>query len=382
MPSLTRVLATCAPFAGHLRPMLPLLRELARDAELTVATGPDLCDEVRAEGWQAAAVGSSGAELIAGALRRSGRSELGDPPPEAVAHLYADVRIPECVEPLTDLIAQLRPDVLLVDRYDLAGPFAARLAGVPHVVVSVGHELPAPFARAIDGRAATHLAARRVPHAARQLDDALYLDTCPPSLQEPDFAPPAHTHPMRPEPHRPPGHPAWTPARADRPLVAVTLGTTGTNPPAVRQVLDGLAGVDADTVLTTLHLDPAELGLPRSGVQHAPFIPIADLVTHAAALVTHGGAGSTLAALAAGRPVLALPVGANQPYVARSLVAAGAGLSLAPDRAAPRAFAAAVTRLLADPDLAAGAERIRAEIAAMPGPAIAADAIRQWLATP
>jgi UDP:flavonoid glycosyltransferase YjiC (YdhE family) len=85
-----------------------------------------------------------------------------------------------------------------------------------------------------------------------------------------------------------------------------------------------------------------------------------------AAVVCHGGAGTMLGALAHGLPLLMLPRGADQHDNARRVVAAGAGLELA--EVTPRAGAAAVERL---PALRPPAERIAAEIAALPAPAAA-----------
>ena len=49
---------------------------------------------------------------------------------------------------------------------------------------------------------------------------------------------------------------------------------------------------------------------------------------HAAAMVAHGGAGTTLAALTAGVPLVLLPLSADQPINARRVAELGAGLAL------------------------------------------------------
>jgi len=90
--------------------------------------------------------------------------------------------------------------------------------------------------------------------------------------------------------------------------------------------------------------------------------PSCDLV------VCHGGSGTTLAALAAGLPLLLLPQEANQFWNAERVADLGAGEVLRSDRLTADAVQQAVGRLLADPKPRATAQAIAADIAAMPGP--------------
>ena len=85
-------------------------------------------------------------------------------------------------------------------------------------------------------------------------------------------------------------------------------------------------------------------------------------------MIAHGGAGTMLGALAHGLPLLLLPQGADQHYNAERVAAAGAGLTLAPGQATGSTLARAVDTLLGDARLRAGAQRVAAELAAMPGP--------------
>jgi UDP:flavonoid glycosyltransferase YjiC (YdhE family) len=78
--------------------------------------------------------------------------------------------------------------------------------------------------------------------------------------------------------------------------------------------------------------------------------------------VTHAGHGTVAKALAAGVPVLALPLGRDQHDIAARVVHRGAGLRLDRD-APPDRIAGAVRRLLGDPRFAAGAARVAAVMA-------------------
>jgi UDP:flavonoid glycosyltransferase YjiC (YdhE family) len=81
------------------------------------------------------------------------------------------------------------------------------------------------------------------------------------------------------------------------------------------------------------------------------------VLEHASAVVTHAGHGTVMKAMAHGVPVVAMPIGRDQPDVAARVVASGAGLRLRPG-SAPRKVAAAVGRVLNEPGFAAAAGRM------------------------
>jgi UDP:flavonoid glycosyltransferase YjiC (YdhE family) len=90
---------------------------------------------------------------------------------------------------------------------------------------------------------------------------------------------------------------------------------------------------------------------------HAPILPLAS------AVVTHAGHASALRPLMAGAPVVAMPFGRDQPDNAARIVERGAGLRLGPD-AATEEIAAAVSRVIAEPDFRTAARALGARIAA------------------
>jgi UDP:flavonoid glycosyltransferase YjiC (YdhE family) len=83
-------------------------------------------------------------------------------------------------------------------------------------------------------------------------------------------------------------------------------------------------------------------------------------------VVTHGGSGTTLGALAHGLPLLVLPQGADQYANAEAVVAAGAGRSLGRDQTTIAAIRDSVRALLRDPGYRRAARRLQTEIFAMP----------------
>jgi UDP:flavonoid glycosyltransferase YjiC (YdhE family) len=74
-------------------------------------------------------------------------------------------------------------------------------------------------------------------------------------------------------------------------------------------------------------------------------------------LITHCGHGTTLKGLAAGVPLVCMPMGRDQNDTAARVVHAGAGVRLAPGASAAR-IAAAVQRVLAEPGFKQAATRL------------------------
>jgi MGT family glycosyltransferase len=150
----------------------------------------------------------------------------------------------------------------------------------------------------------------------------------------------------------------------------MTLGTnTNQDLSMFRSVIDGMSDLDADLLLTTgFGLDPAAIGTSAANVHVEDYVPQSLLLPRCSAVICHGGAGTVLASLAQGLPLLILPQGADQYVIGDRVAAAGAGLVLPPPEVTPAAVRAGVLSLLHEPSLAAGARRVQEEIAAMPGP--------------
>ena len=94
-------------------------------------------------------------------------------------------------------------------------------------------------------------------------------------------------------------------------------------------------------------------------------------------VVCHGGSGTTFGALAAGVPIVMIPIWADQPANARAVAAAGAGLVVTPSaggidkmhalepKDATR-IRAAINLVLADRSFRQAANRIAGEMRAYP----------------
>jgi MGT family glycosyltransferase len=142
-----------------------------------------------------------------------------------------------------------------------------------------------------------------------------------------------------------------------------------------RVVIEAVRDEDIALIVTVgRQNDPASLGPQPDNVNVHRYIPQAQLLPRCHAVITHGGAGTTLGALAFGIPLLVLPQGADQYANAERVVTAGAGLQLLRDDLSIEAVRGRLRTLLDDPSYQRAAQRVRAEIRAMPG---ARDALRR-----
>jgi UDP:flavonoid glycosyltransferase YjiC (YdhE family) len=160
------------------------------------------------------------------------------------------------------------------------------------------------------------------------------------------------------------------------------MGTLFGNPAVFSAALAGLATLDVNVLATVGPSgDPTAFAADPARVRVERFIPLDLALDRCALAVAHGGAGTTLSALARGLPLVLIPQGADQFINAERAVAAGAAVAIAPAEFDADALRSAVARVLGERSFAVAAARVRAEVAAMPSPAQAADALVAWART-
>lgn len=187
-----------------------------------------------------------------------------------------------------------------------------------------------------------------------------------------DFAPNPLPAPFRyagPQARVPSWSAEWEspwPADDPRPLVLVSFSTLyQAQEDAIRRVIVALSALPVRGLVTLgPQLDPGDF-VSSDAVRVVRSASHDALMPEVAAMVTHAGHGSAIRPILHGVPLLCLPMGRDQPDNAARIAARGAGLRLPPD-AEPAAIAAAVQRLLTEPDFrdAAGrwGEAIRTEV--------------------
>lgn len=166
------------------------------------------------------------------------------------------------------------------------------------------------------------------------------------------------------------------------PLVFISFGTVVDRLPvgaaAYRAAVDAVAGLPVRVLLTMGRTrDAAELGALPVNVHLESWVPQDDVLQQASVVVCHGGAGTTFGALAAGLPLVVVPMMADQPANARLVGESGAGLVVEPVLGSSDVIGAAVPELasrirgaiemlLGDPSYRQAATRIAGEFGAMP----------------
>jgi UDP:flavonoid glycosyltransferase YjiC (YdhE family) len=97
-------------------------------------------------------------------------------------------------------------------------------------------------------------------------------------------------------------------------------------------------------------------------------------------MVCHGGSGTVTMGLAGGVPMAVLPLFADQPWNAERVDALGAGIDLGGGPAGIAGLREAVVRLTGDPSYRSSAQRIAAEMRALPPVDAAVGVLRGLLA--
>ena len=134
----------------------------------------------------------------------------------------------------------------------------------------------------------------------------------------------------------------------DGPKVLVGLSTTYMDQAELlASIVDALAATGARGIVTTGGaVDPGSIAAPdgvtvTTWIDHAAALPEADV------MVTHAGLASVAGAVHAGVPIVATPIGRDQPLNAERLERLGVGISV-PPAAGADAIASAIGRVASD----------------------------------
>jgi UDP:flavonoid glycosyltransferase YjiC (YdhE family) len=371
-----RVLMTTKAGAGHLGPLIPFARAFQRaGADVLVAAPREAAAMVRAEGLSLWAFDDPPAEERAAIF-----AEVRDQPSDAGQHgrvagdIFARIDARAAYPGVLAACRAWGPDVVISEITEFAGPLAAEVVGVPSVCVGISQqgkeERVTSVVVAAVGELREHFGLAPDPAGERLLHRP-YFTLMPDALEDP--ATPALGHAQRFREARPAvrRHLLYGGPVDGRPLVYVTFGSAAPSmeffPGLYRAVIDALAGLPVRLLVTVgRDRDPAGLGLLPENVRAERWVPQAELMPHVAAMVCHGGSGTLTMGLAAGVPMAVLPLFADQPWNAERVDALGAGIHLEGGPEAVNGLREAVVRLTGDPGYRATAQRIAAEMRALP----------------
>jgi len=365
-----RVLVAATRGAGHFGPLAPFAVMLARAGHEVLAAVPqESIGMAKRVGIDTCVLPDASREQV----ERIFRSLPFDRPDEAgrilVRELFGRVHIPAALPGIRKVIACFGPDLVLRETFHYASALAAEEAGVPHARVAVG--------MASVDRSAVALAAEGFPGltgAIAAIQRTPLLTLAPRSFDGPD---PDQLEPAVVRRYREAvqsacdgSDPAWL-APGAAPLVYVTFGSLAPRfsfyPALIDATLAALAKLPVRALITVGEgADPAQLGEPPANVRIESWVPQAEVLRYAAAMVCHGGFGTVLGALHAGVPIVLVPMFSDQPRNAARVAALGAGVVLARGERTGSRLADAVRTVLEDPSYATAARRVAAEAAALP----------------
>ena len=132
----------------------------------------------------------------------------------------------------------------------------------------------------------------------------------------------------------------WTcpwPADDDRPLVLVGFSSTYQNQGALlRRVVEALSTLPVRAVVTIGQMLDAHEVSSTDNVVVVPSAPHSQVLIGASLAISHCGHGTTMKALAAGVPLVCIPMGRDQNDTAARVVHHGAGVRLSPGASASK----------------------------------------------
>ena len=213
----------------------------------------------------------------------------------------------------------------------------------------------------------------------------LYLQPSVPAIEYPrtDLIPSAHfIGPVLPQFKGEFAPPVWwdNVVNASKPVVLVTQGTVATDASElILPTLRSLANGDVLVVAATGGKDLTEA--PPANARVARFIPFNHLMPHASAMVTNGGYGGVMFALANGVPVICAGTTEDKPEVGNRMAYSGVGINLKTNRPTEAQVGDAVRKVLSDTRYRANARRIQGALARHDGPAEAAALLERLAAT-
>jgi hypothetical protein len=373
-----RVLAACSlGGAGHLRPLLPFLAAARRRGDETMVVGPPALRELVDLAGYRFGVGGEPPEAEVAPIRE--RLPVASPQEAAVLgnrDLFGGLATTAMLPGMEQICAHWRPDVVLRDPCEYASAVVAPALGIRTAQVAIS--LAVTEAGSIT--AAAPALQRHRTGLVDEIRASPYLTAFPVSLDPSSFPTTVRFHE--------PGTPNRTPVRdwwagSDAPLVYLTFGTVlghmSIAAGVYRTALKAVERQDVRVLLTVgRRFDRTTLDPIPPNVHVEAWVDQRDVLAEADLVVCHGGSGTAFGALAAGLPLVVVPLFADQFDNGRRIADAGAGLTVEADQGdasslrqvvgdedAPR-IAEAIQTVLATTTFRSHARRIAAEMAATP----------------
>ena len=384
-----RVLFTCVPFVGHFHPLVPVARALTNAGhEVAFATHAAIAQFVQRAGFRHLAAGlhftsAEMAPIFAEAMQLTGEKHEAFVARRAFAGILAE----RMAADLLALPEARSADLFVRDNMELGACIVAERLGRPHAAVSI---LAAGFQSRWRDMLAGPLCALRATHGLPS-DPALAmpfryltLHPCPRRFLAGASFPTDHH--VRLEPFDRSGDealPAWVGELPRRPTVYATLGTVFNQRTDLFEAFLAALREEPLNLIVTVgrDQDPAQFGSQPPNVRIERYIPQTLLFPRCDVVLTHGGSGTVMAALAHGLPLVIVPLAADHPENAARCANLGVGRVLEPQDVTPETIRDAVRTVLGEQSYRCNARRLRGEMRALPGPERAVALLERLAAT-
>ena len=379
-----RVLFSTTAGTGHFGPLIPFAKACAAAGHTVAVAAPgSFANAVTGAGFRHLAVGEPPRELIGQTFARIQQLTFEEANRVVLLDLFGRLYAHPALSTLGTIMTDWRPDVVLRESAEFASLVAAETAGIGQLEVAIGMGLVGPGIVELlkdplaelstmaglpaDRGAELLLGGATLTSVPRALDGDLTLGE--PRPDRPDdrgrtwrFRTPAPIEASLPA--------AW--GNPADPLIYVSYGSVTARQPEFAPIYDAtlrtLADLPVRVLMTTGRgLDVAGLEPIPPNARVEQWWPQEAVMGEAAAVIGHGGFGTTMAALAAGVPQVIVPLFSfDQSVHAQRVAEVKAGLQVPGGLAAVADLPAALRSVLDDPAFTEGARAIAAEIAALP----------------
>jgi UDP:flavonoid glycosyltransferase YjiC (YdhE family) len=319
-----RMLAACSlGGAGHFNPLVPFLRAARRRGEEVLTVGPPALREmVESAGFPFRAGGEPSEEQVAAIRERLPVAPAAEASVLGNRELFGRLATAAMLAGMEDAWRDWVPDLVLRDPTEYASAVLAARTRTP--IAQVAISLAEAEAGSI-AAAAPALEEHRQ-GLVSELRAQPYLTRFPASIDPSPFADTVRYHEPR---ETPVSLPDWW-RGSDAPLIYMTFGTVlgymSIAAETYRMALEAVKRTNARVLLTVgRRFDASTLGPVPPNVHVEPWIGQARVLNHADLVVCHGGSGTTLAALAAGVPLVMVPLFADQFENSRRIAETRAG---------------------------------------------------------
>jgi UDP:flavonoid glycosyltransferase YjiC (YdhE family) len=369
-----KVLFTTLRTTSHFLPLVPFVQACRRGGhEVAVAAPAELAERVAAVGAEFFPFGHPGDAGLGPIWARLRTIPDDQQTRVVISEIFAGACAGAALPGLLETVQRFQPSIIVRESQEYAAVIVGDKLAIPHVRVSIttaskDDELLSYALPELDKHRGS-AGAPPDPSGASIANESV-LTLFPAALDAPKFA---HAEFLRfRAPRLPaPSLPDWWSSGAGDPFVYVTLGTVAGSMDVVRDtyraVLAAVGGLPVRVLFTIGAELPIEsLGEVPANVRVERFVPQDDVLPHARAVLCHGGSGTVLGALAAGVPLVVVPMFADQPYNAERVAAVGAGVAIPHRDARPEGVRQALVRVLAEESFRASARKIADEIGALP----------------